>query len=120
MHQLAPELAESMSATQCVIFLDAATAESDDMKAGQIRIEQIRCDKGSGASGFCHAFSPTNVLELAKQLYGASPQAYVVSVIGANFSHGESLSTTVESCLPEFIARIEGLIRECLGRTGDF
>lgn len=116
-HQLAPELAESLRRSDSVIFLDAATAESDDAKAGEIRAEQIERNKESQPSGFCHTFSLTNILTLSEQLYGASPHAYFVCMIGENFSYGESLSAAVASSLPEFVARAEGLIRECLHKS---
>jgi hydrogenase maturation protease len=116
-HQLAPELAESISRSQFVVFLDATTLGSDRTKPGEIRIEQIQRKEENQPSGFCHALSPTNVLALSERLYGASPLAYFLSMIGENFNHGESLSATVAKSLPDFIARAEGLIRECLHKS---
>lgn len=111
LHQLVPELAESISRSQLVIFLDAATPDSEKTKAGDIHVEQIHEKVSSQASGFCHAFSAGNVLGMAEQVYGARRDAYLVSMIGENFHHGESLSDCVLSSLPDFIARAEELIR---------
>src|SRR6266568_2225638 len=88
LHQLVPELAESISRSQLVIFLDAATPDSEKTKPGDIRVEQIHQKVSSQPSGFCHAFSAGNVLSMAEQLYGAQPDAYFVSMIGENFHHG--------------------------------
>jgi hydrogenase maturation protease len=113
-HQLAPELAEPISRSRFVIFLDAATAGSDQTKPGEIRVEQMERSMGERPSPFCHTFSPTNVLGLAEQLYGVRARAYFVSMVGQNFSHGEFLSAAVASSIPEFIAQVEDLIRDYL------
>ena len=111
-HQLAPELAEPISQSRRVIFLDAAT--TDQGKPGEIRVEHARRNTASPSSGLCHAFSASNALALSEQLYGATPDAYFVSMIGENFSHGESLSESVAFSMPQFVARVERLIQECL------
>jgi hydrogenase maturation protease len=111
-HQLAPEIAECISRSRRVIFLDAAT--SDQGKPGEIRMEHAPRNTATSSSGFCHAFSPRQALALAEQLYGGAPDAYFVSMIGENFSHGESLSGSVASSMPKFIAGAERLIEECL------
>ena len=111
MHQLGPEVAESISRSQCVIFVDAAAGPG---RPGEIEIKELSSTNSEGAdsSAFCHAVSPGNVLALAAQLYQARPKAFSVTIVGGNFQHGESLSPAVEAALPSLLARIGELSKE--------
>jgi hydrogenase maturation protease len=111
-HQLAPELAEAISRSDSVIFVDAATPRTKEMKPSDIQVAEIRWEKATQPSGFGHAFSASSVLELSERLYGGEKPAYIVSMIGENFEHGESLSPRVAAALPAMVGRIEGLIQD--------
>lgn len=115
-HQLAPELAESIGRSEAVIFLDASTSASPESKSGDIHVEKIlpKDKDPKGTSAFCHAFSSDGVLALAGQLYGSRADAYSVTMIGENFSHGESLSPGVAACLPKMIERVQTLVQQLL------
>jgi Ni,Fe-hydrogenase maturation factor len=76
-----------------------------------IRAEEIR-GGASEPARFSHVLSPKKILDLALHLYGANPRAFVVTVAGEDFGHGDSLSATVASALPELVSRIERLIKE--------
>ncbi len=107
-HLLTPELAETVGRCVAVIFVDAAGNGSP----GEIRSTQI----GLPHTGprFSHQLSPEAVVALARQLFGAKPSAFSVTLTGACFDHGESLSPTVEAALPALVARIEALIQQFL------
>jgi hydrogenase maturation protease len=110
LHQLAPELAETISHLPCVIFLDAASS-LDSGHPGQIRVKELSGkDPADSLGPFFHALSPDAVIRLADTLYGAKPRAFAVTVIGQNFDHGEALSPAVASALPGLVARIEKLL----------
>jgi hydrogenase maturation protease len=111
LHQLTPELADTVRNFGTVIFVDAASCDAPQDKPGMIRLEEIRGGTSEPAR-FSHVLSPKKILDLALQLYGASPSAFVVTVSGEDFGHGDSLSATVASALPELVARIERLIKE--------
>ena len=116
LHQLAPELAETASRFERVIFVDAASKQTGE--PGKIRVEQIRADdiaRHQGAA-FGHSLSPAAVLALAANLYGAKLQAFSVTVTGRNFGHGEGLSPSVTAALPDLISRIEFLVQSALSR----
>jgi hydrogenase maturation protease len=116
LHQLAPELAETASRFERVIFVDAASKQTGEL--GKIRVEQIRAEaisKNEGAA-FGHSLSPAAVLALAANLYGARPQAFSVTVTGQNFGHGDQLSRSVTAALPDLISRIELLVQSALSR----
>jgi hydrogenase maturation protease len=111
LHQLTPEVADTVRNFGTVIFVDAASCDGSQQKPGIVRDEEIR-GGASEPARFSHVLSPTKILNLALQLYGAHPRAFVVTVVGENFGHGDSLSAPVASALPELAARIERLIKE--------
>ncbi len=111
LHQLTPELSDAVRNFGTVIFVDAASCDGSHDKPGTIRHEEIR-GGASEPARFSHVLSPKKVLDLALQLYGASPRALVITVTGEDFGHGESLSAPVATALPELVARIERLIKE--------
>jgi hydrogenase maturation protease len=115
LHQLGPELAENASRSECVIFVDAAAGPG---RPGEILLIEIsESDSGHETSAFCHAMSPSHVLALAAELYQCRPRGFAITVVGANFNHGESLSPAVEAALPVLLARVEELsTKRCSGK----
>lgn len=116
-HQLVPELAEQISRSEAVIFVDAAAAEAGKGQPGEIRIVEIVGQEIGRDSSlpFHHQYSPASLLSLAAQLYSAKPHAFIASLVGADFGAGEQLSSAVENAMPEFVAAIEKRIRELIG-----
>ena len=110
-HQLAPELAEAVSRSEAVIFMDAAAA-SDSGHPGEVGSAQVGLPETPVR--FSHQLSPSSVMALARQLYGASPRAFSVTLTGECFDHGEALSSVVAAALPAFVARIETLVQQSL------
>jgi hydrogenase maturation protease len=109
-HQLAPELAETVSRCEAVIFVDAAPAGNG--LPGEIRCAQVSLPEAPPR--FSHQLSPDAVVALARQLFGARPEAFSVTLTGHCFDHGESLSPVVTAALPALVARIEALIQQFL------
>jgi hydrogenase maturation protease len=106
LHQLSPELAESISRSGLTIFIDAASGPGH---AGEVRVQQV--ESGSAdSSRFCHLLSPAAVLAMAKQVYGRMPNAFCATVTGENFEHGEQLSPALQVALPRLIRRVEDLV----------
>lgn len=110
LQQLGPELAESASGCECVIFVDAAAKQGS---AGKVEVIEFSGDSNEApvASRFCHALPPAAILGLSERLYGSRPRAYSATIIGESFEHGESLSAAVTSALPSLVARIEELVQ---------
>src|SRR5579863_8502871 len=108
-HQLAPELAENLSRVEAVIFVDAAPASNG--KPGEIRGEEL---SSISEARFAHQLSAGAVVLLARQVYGAGPRAFSVTLTGECFDHGEALSPAVVAALPALVERIEALARELL------
>jgi hydrogenase maturation protease len=120
MHQLAPEVADNLRQRELVIFLDAACI--DDIEGG--RPGEVRVREVSGAEireqhpgQFSHVYSPEKVLDLARELYNASPKAFVITVAGENFGHGECLSPTVAGALHKLVLTVEQLVEHSIARS---
>ena len=111
-HQLAPELAETVSRSEAVIFVDAASGVAGNGQPGELRCAQVGLPQSPAR--FSHQFYPGAVVALARQLYGASPPAYSVTLTGECFDHGESLSPVVAAALPVLVARIQALVQQFL------
>jgi hydrogenase maturation protease len=111
-HQLAPEMAEDITRCDTVIFVDAASADGGNGNPGEVRCLEVGLLQGP--PGFSHQLSPGAVVALGRQLYGASPRAFAVTLTGQCFDHGESLSAVVASAIPALVARIEALVQAAL------
>ena len=111
MHQLTPELAESLNCVAAVIFVDAAEGVGPP---GQLHCEELL--ELAGEARFSHQLSASAVVALAGQLYSARPRAFSVTLTGESFDHGEALSPAVVAALPALVARIEALVQELLSQ----
>jgi hydrogenase maturation protease len=103
-HQLTPELAEDVSRAALVIFVDAAATG----EPGTLNCERVVASVEESASS--HSFTPAALLQLSAALYGTSPVAFLVSVTGKSFEHGDSLSPEIEQALPHLVAKIQELM----------
>lgn len=101
--QLLPEVAALVAQAQRVVFVDA----SIEGQAGTVRVDEVRpLDYLEEA----HAFTAPGILYLANLLYLASPPAHLVTVTGADFDLGETLSEAVEAAIPQAITEIRRLL----------
>ena len=82
-HQLTPELAAQLADFDRVVFVDA------DVSAGGVAIEPVRPE---GAGAISHASSPAEIVQLARQLFKFSGEAWVCSIPAQDFSAGEGLT----------------------------
>ena len=92
-HQLTPELCETLHRANTVFFIDAGS----DGSPGELRF--IELGPESFVSPLDHTASPAALVTLCHKLWGSAPRAFLVSLSGACFDFGESLS-------PQVIARI--------------
>jgi hydrogenase maturation protease len=116
LHQLAPELADTLRGFDRVIFIDASFSEAAAIEPGTIHMDEIAAQTPD-LPRFSHAFSPQKVLGLAVELYGVQPRAFSVNVQGANFDHGNALSAPVANALPGLISAIERLVVDAEGEA---
>jgi hydrogenase maturation protease len=109
LHQLTPELAETLRRAEAVIFVDAARSVG---APADLRCEEIHALHQPTSNS--HHLAPAAVLGLAQQLYNASPRAFSITLVGENFDHGESLSPRIAASLPQLVARIEEVVHHLL------
>jgi hydrogenase maturation protease len=105
-HQLTPELAETISRADTVLFIDCAK----EGVPGEFRCEEIRWQTGS--ISFTHDLSPTVLLDLASQLFGSCPRTFLLTICGECFATGEALSPAVSHEIPKLKKRVRELIAE--------
>ena len=133
-HQLTPELAEDLSHADVAIFIDATVerraerltwrslsgcrldtpvepcAGSQDKSRDESRLGRHECPRHADA--FTHHVGIDALLSLARELYGHSPAAYVISAVGDDFDCGEKLSPAVAAVLEPAVKLVEQLIAD--------
>jgi hydrogenase maturation protease len=106
-HQLTPELAETISRATVVLFIDCTKKGVP----GEFRCQEIHWQTGS--MPFTHDLSPTTLLDLASQLFGACPRAFLLTICGECFANGDVLSPAVNRQIPTLKECVRELITEC-------
>ena len=104
-HQLTQELAESVSLAETVIFLDAAR----DGAPGTVHCEVIAPDVKD--MRFSHHLDPRELLSLSLELYSARPHAFLISMNGQKFEHGEELSAAALRTIPAVLREVSTIVR---------
>ncbi len=92
--QLTPELMEPVSRAGRVIFIDARAGG----EAGTLLTRPVEPDRFSGTA-FTHFATPAALLGGAAELYGAHPEAVLITCAGADFGFGDELSAPVQAAL---------------------
>jgi hydrogenase maturation protease len=101
---LTPELAERFAAAARVVLVDAAAGR----EAGDISVVSLQAGPARPAR-LGHYIDPSELLGMARRLYGRSPEAYLVTVGAGSLELGEELSAPVAAALPEVIATVRRL-----------
>ena len=107
--QLTPELAETASHFQLVIFIDAAR----DLPPGELRCAKIMRSENYeplDAASFSHFLTPVSLLALTAELYGQFPDAYYIAVGGESFAQGESMSLAMQAAFAPVIKQVRSLL----------
>lgn len=105
LHQLVPELADTLRAYGLVIFVDA------HVESLETPIYQEWLDADYTPPMVSHHFHPKTLLALTRELYGAAPQALLISVRGHDFDFGEGLSPHTAPLAEEAAQRVLAQIR---------
>jgi hypothetical protein len=106
--QLAPELAAELVAAEivAVIFVDAAAnAQVPAIRVTPVIVEETK-------STFGHHCGPATVLTYAAYLYQRQLPAWLVTVPGVDFGHGEGFSPAVNDLLAHPAQVAETLLTE--------
>ncbi len=110
-HQLTPELAELMAgdAISVVIFVDTRVIPPG---SDSLRIEASRLASPEDLSpGMGHHMGPLTLMAYARYLYGKTPDAWLVTVPGIDFDHGEGFSDATAEALSKVGDFLEAMPR---------
>ncbi len=102
--QLTPEMADDVSRSGFVLFVDASQGQA----AGTIRRGRVAPEALPG--GFTHSLTPSALLAAAEQLYGDAPEAVVLTLAGWSFELGSQLSPGASRSLPKLIQQAREVI----------
>ncbi len=103
-HQLTPEMAEDVAASEFVLFLDAAAGPH----AGEIQHSTVK--PRPGPLSFAHHLDPALLLAAAVEFYGRNPRADLLTIVGAAFELGDGLSPVVVRRLPELFEQAHAIV----------
>ena len=105
LHQLTPELADTLQNCDVAIFIDACIWP--ELK--QVQVQAIEPAE-STTTAIGHTSDPQSLLALTKALYGHLPLAWMVTVPAANFELGETLSTVAKQGITDALKEVDYLI----------
>jgi len=103
-YQLDVDMIEQIGAAALVVFVDAHRREFSEEVVCQ------RVEPQADAGFTTHAFTPAGLMALAKQMIGAAPRAFIVSVPGYAFDMGDELSERTRTLAVDAIARVQQLV----------
>ncbi len=112
-HQLTPELADDLSKVSLAILIDISV----DVEAGALSVRRLEPEPAAG-SAWSHHIEPASLAALARELYGAAPVVFVVSVGAASLEVGDGLSPAVEAALPAVVEAVVSIVAEHGGPAG--
>lgn len=101
-HQLLPELAESLSRAPLVVFVDARRGGPP----GGVKRERVVGDRRDWSGS--HVLDPARLIGLCRSLYGRAPEAWAVSISGQQFGFGDDLSEPVRRAVPAAVRFVLG------------
>jgi hydrogenase maturation protease len=106
-HQLTPELAETISRARLVVFIDAAV----DLAPGQQAGREIFA-RAPRPGAFTHEFTPETLLGLAETLYDARPRAFLISLGVSSTELGDGLSEELRTGMPALLKQVRTWVEE--------
>jgi len=100
LHQLVPEIAETLAPYQQVIFVDAHVGQIKET----VRVEAIEvCYKEATVP---HQLHPCSMLAMSNEFYGCMASGTLLSVRGHDFDFGDRLSAQTAALVPQAVERI--------------
>lgn len=104
--QWTPELAEEISQSERVVFVDC----SIDVAPGTVRVIHVE-PSSAGAGLASHHLRPGELLALALEVYASLPGAAVLLTVGAeSMELGATLSLAAQAALPGACAAVERMV----------
>jgi hydrogenase maturation protein HypF len=114
-HQLMPELSESLAATQLAIFVDVYLADTD--QGIQVHCLQANPHSSNHAlpirqakHSMGHTANPRSLLALTQQVYDTTPLSWWILIPAVQFEFGEQLSAIAKQGIHDALQQIQQLI----------
>ena len=104
-HQLVPELSESLREATLAIFVDAAFNPGD-------AVHLQRLEPAASPLGLGHVSDPQGLLAATQALFGRCPEAWLITIPAVNLNFGEELSDTTNRAAAGALLEIARLIAE--------
>ncbi len=101
-HQLTPEMAVPIAATQRVVFVDAAVNSNS--------VDLYELEPASPDQIMAHAPDPCQLLKLAKEIFGRTPAAFLITIPAENLDFGEKISARALEGSREALKKIRELL----------
>jgi hydrogenase maturation protease len=89
-HQLVPELVMELSQARRVLFIDASI---------EVDVPRLRSIAAQATTSLTHVFGPEGLLALCQALGQGVPRAWLLTIPGACFDHGDTLSDLAQTHL---------------------
>ncbi|HEU5450904.1 MAG TPA: hydrogenase maturation protease [Terriglobales bacterium] len=105
--QLLPEHAAELACADRVIFLDASTTT----RPGSVACRRLFPGAG-GEAGDPHHLTPHTIIGAARDWFGVSPQAILVTIGVTDWTAGEALSPVLADALPQIVDLVAELASE--------
>ncbi|PAX51216.1 hydrogenase maturation protease [Brunnivagina elsteri CCALA 953] len=126
-HQLTPELAETIVKADLVIFVDACLSLQSSDNSGHksltklasnpdVQVRMLEPDSNKTLGG--HTANPESLLAFTQVIYSYCPPALLVTVLGENFQLGDKLSSTGEIGVAIAIEKITQIINQEQDKKG--
>jgi len=107
-YQLMPELAVDVSRATLVVLIDVTV----EHEAGALSIRRLDVAAETGGSAWSHHLEPAQLVGLARELWGAAPDVFIVSVGAASLEVGEVLSEAVDRALPGLVEAVVEIVEK--------
>jgi hydrogenase maturation protease len=104
-HQLTPELAETISQSRAVVFVDAAVDATDEVQMRPL-------EPADTSQLMAHAADPRTMLALARDIFRRAPKAWWLTIPAEDLGFGDELSPRAAEGFKVALERI----RECSRR----
>ena len=108
LHQLTPDVALAVAADDitAVIFVDTRVAVPDE---GQLILRFCPLTSDQSTPSLGHQVGAATIMTYARLLYEKTPPAWLLTVPGVDFDHGEGLSAFTQEVLKTLPALLEQL-----------
>lgn len=105
-HQLTPEIADTIKDVYGVIFVDAC--QLPDVQEVQV----LTIEAEETGKSMTHNVDPRSLLALSQTLYNSHPHAWCINVPAINFEMGETLSPVAEQGVSQALEKIKFILRQ--------